>query len=118
MYTFIGQECTFLLYKGVHSCTSKVYTFTTSDYQQISNTFFLIYQSGSFLLLTKQPGVQPTIYIYIDHRTTSTYHRTCYYIRWIMHTLIHSRKSHRTRPKSRRSNHIPFRILDTQRCSQ
>jgi len=43
MYTFIGQECTFLLYKGVHSCTSKVYTFITPDYQQISNTFFFQY---------------------------------------------------------------------------
>lgn len=47
MYTYIGQECTFLLHKGVHSYTSKAYTFIASDYQQIT-IFHLLYLIHSY----------------------------------------------------------------------
>lgn len=33
MYTLAIQECTFLLYKSVHSCNTKMYTFINAHYQ-------------------------------------------------------------------------------------
>lgn len=36
------KGCTFLLYKNVHSCHTKVYILITSDYQLVMLLFFLI----------------------------------------------------------------------------
>ena len=42
------------------------------------------------LSLSKQPAVQPAVYIDIHNRTACTDSRTCQYIRGIMYTLIHT----------------------------
>lgn len=39
MYTFVWQRCTFLLYKDVHSCITKMYTFISAHYQSFISLF-------------------------------------------------------------------------------
>lgn len=60
------------------------------------------------LSLSKQPAVQPAVYIDIHNRTACTDSRTCQYIRRIMYTLIHTGHSDGTSPQGRRSYYVPL----------
>lgn len=66
-------------------------------------------------LFSKQPFIQPLVDIDIDHSTSCTDCSPRQYIRRIMHSLVHTGNSHGTSPQGRRSYHIPFRILHTER---
>lgn len=69
---------------------------------------------GKIIEIGSESTVQPTIDININDCTTCADSRSCYHVRRIMHPLIHSGKTYRTGPNSRRSNHIPFGVFNTQ----
>ena len=64
---------------------------------------------------SEQPLIQPLVDVDVDHSTSSTDCSPRQHIRRIMHSLVHTGNSHGTSPQGRRSYHIPFRILHTER---